>query len=207
MALERWQNGVKGLPVALILSLFLQTVASSTVDVVWDTEAPHQVHTEEMVVIRFNLSLNSSSELEFVQVRLEAKPSDDSLIRVLNTSLELGQLVPGDLKEVEVMVEGRFLGHAQLTFTLIDEISTVLLLEWTYNIVILRTRTGQTLSVAFLWVMITLVVVNTFLMGTQLDLKLISDCLKRPIGPAIGFGCQYMVMPLVSSAICFLHNF
>ncbi len=199
MSLERWENGVvKGLRVVFLLTLILQTEASSTVDIVWDPKAPHQVHTEETAVIRFNLSLNSSSELEFVQARLEAKPSDESLIRVLNTSLELGHLVPGDLKEVEVMVEGRFLGHAMVTFTLVDLNSTGEPLEWTYKMAILRTRTGQTLSDVFLWVMIALVVVNTFLMGTQLDLKIIKDCVKRPIGPAIGFGCQYLVMPLVS---------
>ena len=33
--------------------------------------------------------------------------------------------------------------------------------------------------------------------GSKLDLKVVKECLRRPIAPAIGFCCQYLMMPLV----------
>ena len=33
--------------------------------------------------------------------------------------------------------------------------------------------------------------------GSKLDLKIVKECLRRPIAPAIGFCCQYLMMPLV----------
>ena len=35
--------------------------------------------------------------------------------------------------------------------------------------------------------------------GCKLDLGIVKECLKKPVAPGIGFGCQYIVMPLVSS--------
>lgn len=34
--------------------------------------------------------------------------------------------------------------------------------------------------------------------GAKLDLKVVKECLVRPISPAIGLGCQFLLMPLVS---------
>ena len=35
-------------------------------------------------------------------------------------------------------------------------------------------------------------------MGGQLDLQIIKDVFKKPIGPAVGFASQFVIMPLVS---------
>ncbi|TRY63520.1 hypothetical protein TCAL_04892 [Tigriopus californicus] len=35
-------------------------------------------------------------------------------------------------------------------------------------------------------------------MGCALDLSVVKESLKRPVGPAIGFLCQFMIMPLIS---------
>lgn len=43
-----------------------------------------------------------------------------------------------------------------------------------------------------------LVAFNYVNMGVQLDLGCIGKVLKRPIGPTIGFVCQFLFMPLVS---------
>lgn len=47
-------------------------------------------------------------------------------------------------------------------------------------------------------VMAALVAFNYINMGVQLDLHCIGKVLKKPIGPAIGFVCQFLFMPLVS---------
>ncbi|CAH8642474.1 unnamed protein product [Dicrocoelium dendriticum] len=43
-----------------------------------------------------------------------------------------------------------------------------------------------------------LVAIFTFTMGCELDPSLLKTYFWRPIGPAIGFGCQFVIMPLVS---------
>ena len=37
-----------------------------------------------------------------------------------------------------------------------------------------------------------------------LDLNVVKDVLKRPIGPAIGFVCQFVLMPLISFGLGFI---
>lgn len=37
--------------------------------------------------------------------------------------------------------------------------------------------------------------------GCKLDLGIVKECLKKPVAPGIGFGCQYLVMPLLGFAI------
>lgn len=46
--------------------------------------------------------------------------------------------------------------------------------------------------------MIVLVVVNTVNMGAQLDIEIIKDVFKKPIGPLVGFLSQFGFMPLFS---------
>jgi len=35
-------------------------------------------------------------------------------------------------------------------------------------------------------------------MGCKIDMAVVKEVLRKPIAPAIGFGCQYFIMPLVS---------
>ena len=39
---------------------------------------------------------------------------------------------------------------------------------------------------------------NLVNLGSQLDLEIIKEVLKKPIGPAVGFASQFIVMPMVS---------
>ena len=41
----------------------------------------------------------------------------------------------------------------------------------------------------------------TLAFGCKLDLDAVKENLRRPIAPAIGFGCQYILMPMVSGII------
>ncbi|GIX81470.1 solute carrier family 10 member 6 [Caerostris darwini] len=52
--------------------------------------------------------------------------------------------------------------------------------------------------------MAALVAFNYINMGVQLDLHCIGKVLKKPIGPAIGFACQFLFMPLASFGISML---
>ncbi|KAL3319064.1 hypothetical protein Ciccas_002261 [Cichlidogyrus casuarinus] len=47
-------------------------------------------------------------------------------------------------------------------------------------------------------VLMTFLLLITFAMGCDLKLKVVKSILKKPVGPVIGFVCQYAIMPSVS---------
>ena len=55
-----------------------------------------------------------------------------------------------------------------------------------------------TMNNLFTLIMIIMVLVNTINMGAQLDLEIIKEVFKKPIGPIVGFISQFVFMPLFS---------
>ncbi|VEL39735.1 unnamed protein product [Protopolystoma xenopodis] len=64
------------------------------------------------------------------------------------------------------------------------------------RIIVLKARGVK--DVSFQITLMVLVILLTFTMSCSLNIKVILSYAKRPIGPAIGFSSQYVVMPLVS---------
>lgn len=60
-------------------------------------------------------------------------------------------------------------------------------------------RAKRTIDTVFTYSVAILVAVIYINFGCALDWGVLRTTLKRPIGPAIGFGCQFVAMPLVSS--------
>lgn len=58
-------------------------------------------------------------------------------------------------------------------------------------------RKTRAIDKAFIYTIAILVSVAFINMGCMLDLEIVKATLKKPIGPAIGFCCQYIFMPLV----------
>lgn len=58
-------------------------------------------------------------------------------------------------------------------------------------------RTQRPVDKAFIYTVAILVSIAFINMGCTLDLGIVKETLKKPIGPAIGFCCQYIFMPLV----------
>ena len=56
----------------------------------------------------------------------------------------------------------------------------------------------RTLADIFMAIMYTMIIINTVNMGGQLDLKVVREVFRRPVGPAVGFASQFVIMPLVS---------
>lgn len=71
------------------------------------------------------------------------------------------------------------------------------LIQKEYKLAVMRSLDGELLDQIFTIVVTVVVIFNTFLMGTQLELKTILKVVKRPIGPVIAFFCQYALMPMV----------
>ena len=58
-------------------------------------------------------------------------------------------------------------------------------------------REDRALDKVFLGTVIILLVFANVGMGCKIDLEVVKEVLRRPVAPAIGFCCQFLVMPLV----------
>jgi Sodium Bile acid symporter family len=55
----------------------------------------------------------------------------------------------------------------------------------------------------FLGLVTLMVIIANVGMGCKIELPVVKEVLRRPIAPVIGFCCQYLIMPLVSSHVGF----
>ncbi|XP_052815961.1 ileal sodium/bile acid cotransporter-like [Mya arenaria] len=46
-----------------------------------------------------------------------------------------------------------------------------------------------------------MVILLTMGFGCKLDMGVVKECLRRPVAPGIGFGCQYLLMPLIGYGV------
>ena len=63
---------------------------------------------------------------------------------------------------------------------------------------------NSALNNAFLYIMTLMIIVNTVNMGAQLDLNVIREVFRRPVGPVVGFVAQFFFMPAISLLIGYL---
>ena len=59
----------------------------------------------------------------------------------------------------------------------------------------------QTVRQASIKAMFGILFVALFFMGLEIDMKIILEVLKKPVGPCIGFVCQFVFMPLCTYGI------
>uniref|UniRef100_A0A0K2TMC3 Uncharacterized protein n=1 Tax=Lepeophtheirus salmonis TaxID=72036 RepID=A0A0K2TMC3_LEPSM len=60
---------------------------------------------------------------------------------------------------------------------------------------------SRLLNNIFVGVITIMVLINTINMGGQLDVVIIKEVFRKPIGPAVGFFCQFVFMPLLSYGV------
>ncbi|KAA3673331.1 uncharacterized protein DEA37_0012069 [Paragonimus westermani] len=68
-----------------------------------------------------------------------------------------------------------------------------------FPVVVLRGR--RVVQLVFRIMIVTMVTLFTFTMGCELDPELLKAYSRRPVGPAIGFCCQFIIMPLLRSIV------
>jgi sodium/bile acid cotransporter 3/5 len=96
----------------------------------------------------------------------------------------------------------RFLGYTKVVVRLWGNISTNLtndkeLIAQSESGKVAVIRRERAIDKAFIYTIAVLISVAFINMGCMLDLEIVKATLKKPIGPAIGFCCQYIFMPLV----------
>ncbi|XP_013777547.1 sodium/bile acid cotransporter-like [Limulus polyphemus] len=82
----------------------------------------------------------------------------------------------------------------QSSFPLNNNINNTRVFEFSVSVI----RAPSILKDVFTFLVAIVIGINFVSMGCQLDLKLIKKVLIKPVGPIIGFFCQFLFMPLVS---------
>lgn len=154
-------------------------------------------------------ALNSVKNFQgdfFVSVTSE----DASILEIVNSSYPECILSKEEPKNFSFVVKGMFLGYSKVTVNLTAAPKGCKYSRYekghgisaaktrTFNLSVSVVRPPSLLADVVTGVMAALVAFNYINMGVQLDLHCIGKVLKKPIGPAIGFVCQFLFMPLVS---------
>ncbi len=158
-------------------------------------ESALTIRNAESEVVNLNITTNESGFNFPLALKFTEEDSDNFLVS--NSTINLDNVK--SFQNIPVQIRAKFLGRTKLNLRLIEsnnENNTVA--THTYDIIILRSKRGVLLSSIFTGVIAIFVIMNTFLMGTQLDIEVIKEVVKRPFGPIIGFCCQFCLMPLVS---------
>lgn len=136
---------------------------------------------------------------------------DSNILEIINSSYPECIQSKDEPRNFSFVVKGNFLGYSKVTVKLtaapkdcksprsfkryIDESKPN---TRAFDLSVSVVRPHSFLVDVVTGVMAALVAFNYINMGVQLDLHAIGKVLKKPIGPAIGFFCQFLFMPLVS---------
>merc|ERR1712223_1417590 len=138
-----------------------------------------------------SLSYQDNDEMQTIELKLETLTENENDLSVWKCMFN---------------ISGKFLGYtevkAQLKYK--NEILEESMAKQTkkLDVAVLRKKTIQSKLFAYsVAILVSLAYIN---MGCALDLDVVKNTLKRPIGPAIGFVCQFLVMPLLAYALGFI---
>ena len=97
-------------------------------------------------------------------------------------------------------ITGKFLGFTKVKAEI--RTSKKVLIETVLDVSIVRKKTIQSKVFSYsVAILVSLAYIN---MGCAMDLDVVRETIKKPIGPLIGILCQYLVMPLLSYALGFI---
>ena len=121
---------------------------------------------------------------------------DERVARIVGPTAAALNCSPPSHVSVVVTVLGRQLGESTLQLLLVDDHRNTVL-HGSLPVTVLHTRTP--LNNAFVIVIAVFVFVLTFGFGCRIRLAVVKEIVRRPAAPALGLGCQFLVMPLVSA--------
>lgn len=92
-------------------------------------------------------------------------------------------------------LKGTFLGKTKVRVHRLDRVTNDSYWSNDMNITVVREK--GVLDKAFTYSVAGLVAIIYINMGAALDTRIVKETLQKPIGPAIGFMSQFVIMPLV----------
>ena len=125
--------------------------------------------------------------------------------------MELDVTGLGEEWSLQLNVTGKFLGFSAVTLyveeTSPENVSERLVDTEVLTVTVLRSKAKKTASKVFGYSVAVLISLAYINMGCALDLKVLREVLRRPIGPLIGFTAQFIFMPICSFILGYLFPF
>lgn len=155
------------------------------------------LHMHEAQEVNLSLKGLNFNELLASQARLFVRTDDE---KELNVDL---QIVATDVTELgtwsgPVHIEALFLGNPKVYVELINADGSSERADQQFQVVIIREDSFiNHLFVGSVAGLVSILYIN---FGAALSLQKLRGIVSRPIGPAIGFSSQFILMPLVSPA-------
>ena len=162
-------------------------------------------NSEQPVQVSCNRSLQ-----HFDSVTLKVVSADPDIASVSGEKVILCQCETLTSNVSQFAVRGRFLGRTVINvetlnatqlirnvngLTLAEQVNASLPVVDYHVSVVRKERFIDRLFIALVSFM---VICANIGMGCKIDLAVVKEVLTKPIAPAIGFSCQYLIMPLVS---------
>lgn len=151
----------------------------------------HMNYGVEVVLTLENLNYN---ELLATGGRLHVRPRDEKLLYI-DKQIEESEVSEQGSWNGTVYIDALFLGRTGAYVELVSADGTVERSDQELTVIVIRE--DRTIDHVFTGSVATLVSVLYINFGAALDLKKLKGIVKRPIGPAIGFIGQFVIMPLV----------
>jgi len=162
-------------------------------------------NSEQPVQVSCNRSVQ-----HFDSVTLKIVSADPGIAAVSSQKVILCQCEPVTASNVSrFAIRGRFLGRTvinietlnvtQLTRSVNGQTLTVVnasLPVVNYHVSVVRKE--RFIDHLFIGIVMFMLTCANIGMGCKIDLAVVKEVLTKPIAPAIGFSCQYLIMPLVS---------
>lgn len=158
------------------------------------------LHIDEVATMRFSTTDLDQSDVEDGELYVEAAHQN-----VADTSPQRYEIqtlgVPGGSSWGSVFnVTGKFLGKTTVRLRLNNPraVNAARRDRFSECAPVVVTRPKRVIDTVFTASVATLVAIIFVNFGCALDWELVKKTLKRPVGPAIGFTSQYIVLPLIS---------
>ena len=168
----------------------LSVRSSNTFVFVLKGNSTFEVTCEEAVEVDFNLSSQNVSENEG---HYSYTTNHSSLILATRGSVRMS--INGILLGIESMHVQLKNGGPTSSLNVTESVNDSVISERRFTVGVLRPVT--LVDIVFrivIGVAVSLVLLG---FGCGLNLEVVKECLKKPIAPGIGLGCQYILMPLV----------
>ncbi|KYQ54495.1 Ileal sodium/bile acid cotransporter, partial [Trachymyrmex zeteki] len=168
--------------------LLLGGAAAWTVDIEHDIT----VHMNQVISIPFSVHNNNMSSLHVWYFNTD----DQHIAKLSYQSTKSNKTSFSGIFNIT----GVFLGTTTLTFTM-TEMAIKEDQEVAVITVIREERIIDSIFTASVAILVSILYIN---FGCAIDWNVCRNTLRRPIGPAIGFFCQFLIMPLLSFLIGYL---
>ncbi len=157
---------------------------------------PLDMNEGDTDIVNMTLSCQTNSSYTF------SLSSTDTVVARIAGDSQLYLQSDGQTVLTNFSVEAVAFGLANIQFQTCPEWGSDSLSIPDYQIIVERQK--QTLDLVFLGVLGVIILVYNFSFGCKIRLNLAVKIAKRPIAPAVGFCCQFLIMPPVSITLILL---